>query len=94
MKINEFVVGEIYERPNELNIYKCVEATDDWVLMLDYSFNHHVASCEFWNQYYLDQDFNQCLRLVNECDEKYYKSVFVENLEVHSRDNTMLCYKG
>lgn len=93
MKIEDFEIGEIYCRENESNIYKCVEKTDDWILMIEYSFNHYVATCEFWDQNYLDESFNQTLRLEDEGMREYDESIFREHLERRENCNDTLYYK-
>lgn len=80
MKIEEMVVGEIYAKDSESEIYKCVDVTDDWACVINYSFNHYVAMCLFWTQDYLDEDYNKDMHEVHGGLEEYYKDLFKSDL--------------
>lgn len=92
MKLEDFEIGTIYQKGNSSNLYKCVEATANWVLMIEYSDKHHIATCMFWNQEYLDDAFNQDIVEVEE-DVWYYNRIFDE-LEIYGDDLTTLHHNG
>lgn len=88
MKIEEMIVGEIYAKEGESEIYKCVDIANDWACVICYSFNHYVATCMFWTQEYLDEDYNKDMHEVQGCDAEYYKDLFKTDLLF--RDETTL----
>lgn len=92
MKIEDFEIGMIYRKGSNSNLYKCVEVTPNWILVIEYSDKHHIATCMFWNQEYLDDDFNQNIVEVKE-DAWYYRLLF-DDLEIYGDDLTTLHYNG
>lgn len=92
MELKDFEIGEIYCRENESNIYKCVEKTDKWVLVIEYSNTHYIATCEFWNQEYLDKSFNQSLQLVDESERDWDNKIFKDYLEARGEGGDTLYY--
>ena len=90
MKLEDFEIGLIYRKGTSSNLYKCVEVTHNWVLVIEYSDKHNIATCMFWNQEYLDDDFNKDIEEVTE-DVLYYDRIF-DNLEIYGDDLTTLHY--
>lgn len=75
---NELEIGKCYTYGDD-SLYKVVDKGTDWILVLSYSYNHHVATPWIYKDSEIKYD-----KLYEETDE--WKTDIFNNLEYHDYD--------
>jgi len=79
LNFNSLEIGHCYSRGDDA-LYKVVDKGSGWVLVLSYSFNHHVATPWIFNA----TEINEDIFLHEETDE--WETDIFNNLEYHEYD--------
>lgn len=81
MTKDKIEVGKCYSRGDDA-VYKVVAMDNDWVLVLQYSFNHHIVVP--W--IYTSEEFvEDNLEEINETTEHWYYDIFDELTYIDSQ---------
>ena len=76
INFSELEIGHYYSRGDDAS-YKVVDKGSDWVLVLSYSYNHHVATLWIFNI----AEINEDIFLHEETDE--WETDIFNNLKYH-----------